>query len=82
VLQVEDDEVGSHACLGKLLDFISTNRRIEKVENCLCEGAFDNNSMDCINGECKACGFKKLWSEGLRQVVAKKGAAEGDVHPG
>eukprot|EP00966_Prymnesium_polylepis_P015664 362004-Prymnesium_polylepis.2 len=25
--------------------------------------------LDCLNGKCSCCGFRKLWSEGLRKKL-------------
>ena len=42
----------------------------EMVKFTLCDGAFDGaGKQACINGTCSACGFRKLWSEGLRPHV-------------
>ena len=42
--------------------------------------------LDCLNGKCTRCGFKKLWSQGLREkLVVRRRCADGtmvdDVSP-
>jgi len=61
----------------KLLEFCALKSKAEMMKKVLCEGAFDGAGKDaCINSKCAACGFKKLWSEGLRRHVVD---AEGNV---
>ena len=80
----EDEEPGDRediladADYLKLFGYISEDRRIERVKSVLCEDAFPEMKMDCINGKCEECGFKKLWSQGLRQKLVDDG---GDLHP-
>ena len=74
----EDTEANSWAGkpqLLQLLEFCALKSKAEMVKAVLCQGAFDSAGKDdCINCKCNACGFKKLWSEGLRKhVVDEKG---------
>jgi hypothetical protein len=75
----EVDEIQGAEQLQWLYDFVDTDRRIDRVENCLCKDAFKDRKMDCIRGKCHHCGFKHTWSKGLRLqiVVIKKDAAPG-----
>lgn len=58
------------AALKKLVDFCSISSKTEMVEATLCSGAFDGaGRRACLEGDCRTCGFKKLWSEGLRKQV-------------
>ena len=52
------------------MDFCALKSKSDMVKAVLCPGAFDGaGKLDCINCKCAACGFKKLWSEGLRKHV-------------
>ena len=78
----ELDAWAGKAMLVKLLDVCRLKSKSDIVKAALCPGAFDGaGKLDCINGSCKACGFEKLWSKGLRKhVVYDQGhAKEGDV---
>jgi len=78
----ELDAWAGKAMLVKLLDFCRLKSKSDMVKAALCPGAFDGaGKLDCINGSCKACGFEKLWSKGLREhVVYDQGhPKEGDV---
>ena len=55
----------------KLLQFVQTERRIEKVHMCLCPDAFDKQSEKCIECKCDACGFQQIWSKGLRPKLVQ-----------
>lgn len=75
VAEAEDWVGGS--CLEKLIAFCELESKAEMVKHFLCEGAFQNEGKQaCINGSCQLCGFKNLWSNGLRQHVVDK---EGNV---
>lgn len=63
---VEDDTLDS---LRKLLDFCGKEFKSDMVKATLCSGALDYGNLDCIHGKCSRCGFRKLWSEGLRPRV-------------
>ena len=68
----------------KLMEFCKLESKSEMVKFVLCDGAFDGaGKEDCINGKCSCgvkngkkldsgCGFKILWSEGLRKHVVDK----------
>jgi hypothetical protein len=75
----DDAEIANHPKFKALLDFVDTPRRIDKVEACLCEKKMSGDRLKCINGQCDKCGFKQLWSEGLRRCIAlvKRDAASG-----
>ena len=52
----------------------------------LCPGSFDAGKMGCIDPsgceadeKCSKCGFKALWSEGLRKKLV---SSTGDLLPG
>ena len=78
---VEVDSWAGKTQLLRLLEFCALKSKAEMMKNVLCEGAFDGAGKDdCINGKCSACGFKKLWSEGLRKhVVDEKGNVMGSA---
>lgn len=58
----------------KLVDFCRLDSKSTMVRSFLCEGAFDGTGKEeCINGTCRHCGFKKVWSEGLRRHVVAEG---------
>ena len=67
----------------RLLHFIHIERCVDKVvKECLCPDAFENQNEDCINCQCDACGFKKIWSEGLRkQLLREDGQLKMGVNP-
>ena len=80
----------------KLHKLTQMKRRIEKVESWLCLQAFERGAMGCIDpAGCKnidsedyapcakpECGFKHLWSEGLRkETIDKDGNLMPDAHP-
>ena len=74
--EVEDEDSSAaatwagRAALEKLLQFCALQSKSEMVKSVLCAGAFDGaGKEDCINGKCSACGFCKLWSQGLRRHV-------------
>ena len=66
----------------KLQAMNKLDRRITKVKHLLCEGAFEHQKMDCLNSKCKSCGFKAVWSLGLRKkLVTASGELRADQHP-
>ena len=66
----------------QLLQFVKEERRIGKVTMCLCPEAFKNQQEACIRCKCAACGFQKIWSQGLRvELVQPDGALRPDVNP-
>lgn len=69
----EESEAASwagKAALEKLLQFCALKSKSDMVKFTLCDGAFDGaGKQACIIGTCPACGFRKLWSEGLRPHV-------------
>ena len=69
----------------RLIKFFETDRRILKVQQVVCENAFEDMKMDCIRGNCTRCGFKKIWSQGLRRklvdVMGNVGKLKPGVHP-
>ena len=77
-----ESEVGAWAgktALQKLLQFCALKSKSEMVKFTLCDGAFDGaGKQDCINSKCSVCGFRNLWSEGLRRHVMD---GEGNVLP-
>lgn len=60
----------------RLLSFCSKNFKSEMVRDALCTGSIDSGKLDCINGSCPRCGFRTLWSQGLRPYVLD---ANGDL---
>ena len=62
------------ALLHDLLKFCAIPSKSEMVKSRLCSDAFEHAGKNkvCINSTCEACGFKKLWSEGLRKYVVDK----------
>lgn len=66
-----------HEKLKKLVDFCKIESKSEMVKSLLCKGAMEGAGKQvCIDGVCTFCGFKKLWSEGLRKLVVDE---SGDV---
>lgn len=68
--------------LAALMAFCSLTLKSEMVNDVLCSGVLGLASsqpaaatapspkmLDCLNGKCSNCGFKKLWSEGLRRKL-------------
>lgn len=55
--------------LVRLLQFCQKDFKSEMVKMALCGGALDEGKHDCINGTCHHCGFRKLWSQGLKPHV-------------
>lgn len=56
--------------LEKLLIFGCLVSKSKMVKYMLCDGALDGAGQKaCIDGDCPHCGFKKLWSQGLRRHV-------------
>ena len=41
----------------------------------------DHRGAACMNGDCTKCGFKRLWSHGVRPLLYENGQLRGDVHP-
>ena len=68
-----------------MIKFFSTDRHIDKVQSILCQNAFKDMKMSCIRGDCARCGFKKVWSQGLRRklvdVMGNVGQLKPGVHP-
>ena len=60
--------------LEKLLQFCSLKSKAEMVKFTLCPEAFEGpGKQECIDGKC-SCGFKNMWSQGMRRhVVDSKG---------
>jgi len=78
----ELDVVAKDVNYAKLFEFSGIDRRINKVKLLLCENAFESENRDCIEGRCGSCGFKKIWSDGLRKMlVDKDGNLKAGVHP-
>lgn len=70
----EDESAASRwpgkSALEKIVQFCRLHTKSDMVKAFLCEGAFDGaGKQRCIYGECLHCGFKKLWSNGLRKYV-------------
>lgn len=65
----ELDDWDGKAKLMQLLTFCSKQFKSEQVKDILCEGAFEEGKLACINGSCSSCGFRQLWSNGLRLHV-------------
>lgn len=58
----------------RLIDICRLDSKSDVVKAFLCEGAFVGAGREqCINGDCRACGMKKIWSEGLRPHVVAWG---------
>lgn len=65
--------------LQKLLEFCGIKSKSGMVKYTLCEGAFDGaGQVDCIDGKCLECGFRQLWSRGLRCYIVD---GKGDLIP-
>lgn len=60
----------------KLIKFCGRQFKSQMVKDSLCDGAFDMGALNCINGSCPHCGFRQIWSKGLRPHVLD---ANGDV---
>ena len=69
--ELEIDEWAGKAGLLKLLEFCALRSKSDMMRKALCDGAYDGaGKQRCINGECSACGFGKLfWSKSLRSHV-------------
>ena len=82
--------------LAKLLNFCGRSFKSEMVADVLCPGVLDlasapsrdppsNSVLHCLNSKCPDCGFKKLWSEGLRRKlvvrVQRNGKSVDDLRP-
>ena len=63
------DDILQDANYKKLLEFVKMDRRIDQVKSVLCKDAFNEMKMDCIKGACSKCGFKEVWSQGLRKTL-------------
>lgn len=61
--------------LRRLISFCRLESKSSMVKAYLCDGAFDRGGEKlCLEGKCLHCGFKNLWSNGLRQhIVDSKG---------
>jgi hypothetical protein len=56
------------------MDFCACTSKTEMVKKTLCDGALENGNEKCIRGECDKCGFKKIWSDGLKwDVIGLRG---------
>lgn len=49
-----------------LLEFCALDRKSQLVDKLLCGGQLKGARIECVNGECRDCGFKQHWSRGLR----------------
>jgi hypothetical protein len=67
------DAWASSERLRRLIQFCNLTSKTEMVKACLCKGALEENKEKCIRGECRQCGFKKIWSEGLKFDVVNPG---------
>mmetsp|Transcript_3312 Transcript_3312/g.8239 ORF Transcript_3312/g.8239 Transcript_3312/m.8239 type:complete len:726 (+) Transcript_3312:2193-4370(+) len=55
------------------MEFCALQSKSDMVRFMLCAGAFEGaGKEECINGKCQVCGFKMLWSSGLRPHVLDK----------
>ena len=61
----------------KLVSLGECKHKKEHMDILLC--APSERTAQCINGSCKLCGFKRLWSEGLRPKIVDK---DGDITQG
>lgn len=56
--------------LEKLAQFCRLESKSEMMKFVLCDGAMDGEGKQaCIDGACEHCGFRRIWSEGLRPHV-------------
>lgn len=78
----ELDPIAMDVNYKKMRQFGETDRRIDKVKLLLCTNAFHSEKRDCIEGVCDSCGFKRIWSSGLREkLVDKEGNLKSGIHP-
>lgn len=75
--QQEESEFASswsgNTALRQLMEFCALQSKSDMVRFMLCAGAFEGaGKEECINGKCQVCGFKMLWSSGLRPHVLDK----------
>ena len=61
----------------KLVTLGECKHKKEHMDILLCPSS--QRTAQCINGSCKHCGFKKLWSEGLRPTIVDE---DGDLKQG
>jgi hypothetical protein len=61
----------------KLVALGECKHKKEHMDILLCPSS--QRTAQCINGSCKHCGFKKLWSEGLRPTIVDE---DGDLKQG
>ena len=83
----EPDPILDNDRFKKLQHLNELDRRIHKAEAVLCEHAYRDGKMACIDskgpaGTCKHCGFNQIWSNGLRkQLVTNSGELHEGQHP-
>lgn len=70
--ECEEGHRGSDAQLSALIEFCSLDSKTQMVQRLVCGGQIMDAGMTCVQGKCANCGFKKMWSQGLRtQLVGR-----------
>lgn len=70
-------EEAADPCLLELVKFCCLESKSEIADALVCGGFLTNNSStkkECITGSCSNCGFKRLWSQGLRPKLVDSDA--------
>ena len=62
----------------QLADFCKLDSKSDMVQQLVCAPCLMSAEPACVDGSCPRCGFKKLWSKGLRLKLVDK---EGNLLP-